>query len=393
MISEDDRSHQHENNIIPNSPQLHDDGTEITTESELNQFYQQQHESTPSVHGSTISSPIFKDCTDTVHHMHNLLLYLLSNPQEFQDAIDYYKEKCTTNTLSAFHDDFDRATDVGSVFHTGNGGDNESIPIPFMVFAPDSEVVLPQAHTASQLFGYERDVGIELEATNGILGSCQLFLRWLALMPGGDHMNLIEPPGLTVMRISGGRYRVTAAHRVVWTWNNEFLADPLTPHESMDQLHFGDLVQMTIVDVFETDCDGKLLSYCPTFDNRAITKTDETVERFRKGSSTIKKNMKAVAQSQTAAKVNQAASLLGKLSFKAAVTVKDTVQKKLDENRGKKEDQGSTTSPSDVKNVQAFELALDSAGKRPTMGEVPKSGGVKNETYISDDETTSVDER
>ena len=39
----------------------------------------------------------------------------------------------------------------------------------------------------------------------------------VALMPGGDHTNLIEPPGLTVMRIAGGRYRVTAAHRVVWT--------------------------------------------------------------------------------------------------------------------------------------------------------------------------------
>ncbi len=43
------------------------------------------------------------------------------------------------------------------------------------------------------------------------------FFFMLALMPGGDHTNLIEPPGLTVMRIAGGRYRVTAAHRVVWT--------------------------------------------------------------------------------------------------------------------------------------------------------------------------------
>ena len=41
-------------------------------------------------------------------------------------------------------------------------------------------------------------------------------------MPGGDHLNIIDPPGLTVMRIAGGRYRVTAAHRVVWTWMNEF---------------------------------------------------------------------------------------------------------------------------------------------------------------------------
>ena len=33
----------------------------------------------------------------------------------------------------------------------------------------------------------------------------------LALMPEGDHLNIIDPPGLTVMRIAGGRYRVTGA--------------------------------------------------------------------------------------------------------------------------------------------------------------------------------------
>lgn len=32
-----------------------------------------------------------------------------------------------------------------------------------------------------------------------------------ALMPEGDHENTIDPPGLTVMRIAGGRYRVTGA--------------------------------------------------------------------------------------------------------------------------------------------------------------------------------------
>jgi len=62
---------------------------------------------------------------------------------------------------------------------------------------------------------------------------------------------------------------------------------------------------MTIVDVFETDCDGKLLSYCPTFDNRAVYKTDPRMERTRKISSKIKKNMNIVASSQTAAKVNK----------------------------------------------------------------------------------------
>ncbi len=62
-------------------------------------------------------------------------------------------------------------------------GEEENIPVPFMVFAADAEVVLPQAHTASQLFGYERDSGIELEATSGMVGLCQLFLRWLGKCP------------------------------------------------------------------------------------------------------------------------------------------------------------------------------------------------------------------
>jgi len=190
--------------------QDYDDETEIT-ESDIHGFQHANGES--SVQESAMSTLMFKDCTETVHHMHNLLLYLLSNPFEFEDAAAYCNSKSTKSTLSAFHAEYDRGTDVGSVFN----GDDENIPVPFMVFASDAEVVLPQAHTASQLFGYERDNGIELEATSGMLGLCQLFMRWLALMPSGDHMNLIEPPGLTVMRIAGGRYRVTAAHRVVWT--------------------------------------------------------------------------------------------------------------------------------------------------------------------------------
>jgi hypothetical protein len=48
-----------------------------------------------------------------------------------------------------------------------------------VVFADDAEVVLPQAHTASQLFGLERLEGVELEAAAGIHGISQLFLRWL----------------------------------------------------------------------------------------------------------------------------------------------------------------------------------------------------------------------
>jgi len=193
--------------------QDYDDETEVT-ESDLAEYrHRPNGESSVQDSASAMSTLVYRDCTDTVHHMHNLLLYLLSNPTEFQDAVDFYNNKSTTSTLSAFHAEYDRGTDVGSVFN----GDDENVPVPFMVFAPDAEVVLPQAHTASQLFGYERDHGIELEATSGMVGLCQLFMRWLALMPSGDHMNLIDPPGLTVMRIAGGRYRVTAAHRVIWT--------------------------------------------------------------------------------------------------------------------------------------------------------------------------------
>ena len=147
------------------------DDTE-TTESDTN-FFKTQFNSMEE--RNSMSTLMFKDCTDTVHHMHNLLLYLLSNPDEFQEAIDFHNNKSTTSTLSAFHAEYDRGTDVGSIFN----GDEENIPVPFMVFASDAEVVLPQAHTASQLFGYERDSGIELEATSGIVGLCQLFLRWL----------------------------------------------------------------------------------------------------------------------------------------------------------------------------------------------------------------------
>jgi len=91
-------------------------------------------------------------------------------------------------------------------------------PLPIQIFASDAEVVLPQALTATQLFGIERVTGIELEAAAGIIPLSHLFMRWLALMPEGDHVNVIDPPGLTVMKILGGGYRVTGAHRVVWRY-------------------------------------------------------------------------------------------------------------------------------------------------------------------------------
>lgn len=153
-------------------------------------------------------------------------------------------------------------------------------------------------------------------------------------MPGGDHLNIIDPPGLTVMRIAGGRYRVTAAHRVVWTWMNEFASlsfvgdvegqysEPGTP-----PLEMGDLVTLTIVDVFETAEDGKLLSYCPTFDNRAVRKTNQTAETIRKSSnkffSLLGRAGKAVQQSETSRKASKE---LNKLAENVKHRVDEAVQ-------------------------------------------------------------------
>ena len=88
---------------------------------------------------------------------------------------------------------------------------------------------------------------------------------------------------------------------------------------------------MTIVDVFETDTDGRLLSYCPTFDNRNIKKTMKTAEQLRKGGSKVVAVAKVVAKSHAAARFNSAAVLVTRLSLKAAVQVKDSVVKRIDD--------------------------------------------------------------
>ena len=219
-----------------------------------------------------------EDATETVHEAFLALLYLLSNPDEFKKALHSHPPRGAT-TLQEWNLEYEDDDDVESVLTSTT---TSATALPYVVFADDAEVVLPQAHTASQLFGTEKETGIELEAAAGIPALSQLFLRWLALMPGGDHLNIIDPPGLTVMRIAGGRYRVTAAHRVVWTWMNEFAShlgggggrggdssgggyysgeeSSSSQEKSPPPLQVGDLVTLTIVDVFETDNQGKLLS-------------------------------------------------------------------------------------------------------------------------------------
>lgn len=268
------------------------------------------------------------DATHIVHEMHLALLYLLSNPEEFQRAIDQPAVGGAT-TLMEWNAEYDAEESLGegsTAVGPGVAPNQQQqqtpslTPLPNVVFADDAEVVLPQAHTASQLFGLERVQGIELEAAAGIRPLSSLFLRWLALMPGGDHLNLIDPPGLTVMKIAGGRYRVTAAHRVVWTWMNEFVPLAGDDHTQHPPLAVGDLVTLTIVDVFETDNQGKLLSYCPTFDNRMVKKTNLGAEALRKSTAQLGQLLVKVRKSKLAKLVSQQAA-------KFAQNIKDRVDR------------------------------------------------------------------
>eukprot|EP00546_Thalassionema_frauenfeldii_P007713 CAMPEP_0178924264 /NCGR_PEP_ID=MMETSP0786-20121207/17226_1 /TAXON_ID=186022 /ORGANISM="Thalassionema frauenfeldii, Strain CCMP 1798" /LENGTH=391 /DNA_ID=CAMNT_0020598947 /DNA_START=108 /DNA_END=1283 /DNA_ORIENTATION=+ len=333
----------------------------------------------------TASPYPYKDATQNVVEMHLALLYLLSNPEEFQNAIQY-----SGNHHYSLSEWNETNTDCGASTTISIGDstveNSSSPPLPFVVFCDDAEVVLPQAHTASQLFGIERMEGIELEAAAGIHSLSVLFLRWLALMPGGDHLNIIDPPGLTVMRIAGGRYRVTAAHRVVWTWMNEFanleaVADVDFGNESTDgqnndnseepaPLQVGDLVTMTIVDVFETDNNGRLLSYCPTFDNRQVHKTTARVETLRKSSSQLKKSLTKLSKSTASKKIQTLASqgLEAGLSTARSVAsgvfaspIKSKTPKALD--------------------VQGFEKALTEAEQATTKQEEnkPEAAGEKHQ--------------
>jgi hypothetical protein len=88
---------------------------------------------------------------------------------------------------------------------------------------------------------------------------------------------------------------------------------------AVDLLQVGGLVTMTIVDVFGMDSQGKLLSYCPTFDNRAIHITNPTGEAIRKSSSKL---MAMVARAQQ--------SKLAKLILQQAVSFAIPVKQKVD---------------------------------------------------------------
>lgn len=88
---------------------------------------------------------------------------------------------------------------------------------------------------------------------------------------------------------------------------NDFLPED-TPGFTSDgtlSFVFGDLVTMTIIDVFETDETGKLLSYCPTFDNRSVKKTYHTTEQIRRQSSKMKGKLHEVSKSKAVTGANK----------------------------------------------------------------------------------------
>jgi hypothetical protein len=100
--------------------------------------------------------------------------------------------------------------------------------------------------------------------------------------------------------------------------------------ESRDtDFDFGDLVTMTIIDVFETDSDGKLLSYCPTFDNRAVHKTQEVTERIRKGASNLMERMDVVKKSPAGKSVNRAAGNIGKMAISVGSLVRHRIEEEI----------------------------------------------------------------
>jgi hypothetical protein len=174
-------------------------GAALTTAAELESLDYSSHadsESYLALHMAEAESSITGhyhttnhfDATELIHEMHLALLYLLSNPDEFEKALLRHPARGAT-TLAEWNAEYDTEslTEADSVammaaetaLSPSSNSNANATPLPFVVFADDAEVVLPQAHTASQLFGLERIEGIELEAAAGITAISKLFLRWL----------------------------------------------------------------------------------------------------------------------------------------------------------------------------------------------------------------------
>ncbi|KAL7428465.1 hypothetical protein ACHAXH_001577 [Discostella pseudostelligera] len=101
---------------------------------------------------------------------------------------------------------------------------------------------------------------------------------------------------------------------------------------------------MTIIDVFETDQSGKLLSYCPTFDTRAVHKTLEVREMLEKGAVQFKEKIGELVVMQRrrhrvgtgknvdkGGRIHQAEGDLGKMGISAALAVGNIFKRRIEE--------------------------------------------------------------
>ena len=178
--------------------------------------------------------------------------------------------------------------------------------------------------------------------------------------------------------------------RLCHRWMNEFpsMSTEEVPRE--EQLQVDDLVTMTIVDVFETDNNGKLLSYCPTFDNRRVQKTSPTNEAVRKSSAKIMGQISLISKSQAAVKVNQSISHVASLGMSAAKSMASSVHRSVN-----KQIEHMVSSPSreatpksELVSAKEFELALDGEEakmKMPSLS-IPTDDGVAPTAAEEDDQ-------
>lgn len=124
------------------------------------------------------------DATSAVQEMHLALLYLLSHPEEWERVLQQESPRTSSqHALQQWNEEESLYTVAPPNEETSQALPSQPHdPLPYAVFCDDAEVVLPQAHTASQLFGLETVTGMELEAAAGIPAIAALCLRWLGAL-------------------------------------------------------------------------------------------------------------------------------------------------------------------------------------------------------------------
>jgi hypothetical protein len=153
---------------------------------------------------------------------------------------------------------------------------------------------------------------------------------------------------------------------------------------------FGDLVTMTIIDVFETDSDGKLLSYCPTFDNRAVHKTQEVAERIRKGASHLMERMDVVKKSPAGKSVNRAAGNFGKMAISVGSLVRHKIEEEIHKHQKSPRRHGASPGGGDV--IEEEDVGV--VGKNDnSLGPVLETESSRDELSVETPNASNSDEK